>query len=279
MRKVWHARINRLVRRASIQRDDFLRAMAWYTSGQYYFKRYLPEFLCSHKWCFIIGCNNSGTTILQELLEGTLGVSALPFEGQRYTQVLRRAERRGHERVWSEYLEDLRMPSDSVEQLPRLVHDWMRELSLPIHEVIIEKTTANAARIPWLSKAFPKSYFIGLIRNGYAVSEGIMRKGNKDSRRSARHWNMVNKIMLQDAMSVENFMEVRYEDIVTNPDIVLQKISSFLGCNPKQEFVNIKRNSVLCDMNMESISRLNKEDIKIINIEAEEMLHRLCYEH
>lgn len=145
----------------------------------------------------------------------------MPHEGQRYTRALARAARRGHERVWSEFLDDLRMSTkDDLSRAPCLLHDWMREFSVPIRETIVEKTTANAVRMPWLQKVFHRSCFIALVRNGYAVTEGIRRKGLKSVERGARHWNVVNKIMMEDAQDINNFLLLHYEDLVNKPNDV-----------------------------------------------------------
>jgi hypothetical protein len=74
-------------------------------------------------------------------------------EGQRYTRALR--------------------------PVPRLLFDWLEALGTPLSPRILEKTTANAVRMRWLHQAFPRSAFIGVVRNGYAVAEGIRRKGTR----------------------------------------------------------------------------------------------------
>ncbi len=65
-----------------------------------------------------------------------------------------------------------------------------------------------------LSKELAPEMALRLVRNGYAVAEGIHRKGGKCYDRGARHWNFVNKLMLAHAVNIEQFMLVRYEDIM-----------------------------------------------------------------
>lgn len=267
-------------------RADFGRLVSWHAAGgSNFFRRYSNEIIQSHKWCFIVGCNNSGTSLLQTLLEQTGHVSTFASEGQFYTRTLARAERRGKERVWTEYLADLEMQrSESLDRLPRLVHDWMREFDVPIKTIILEKTPANAVRMEWLQKAFPRSYFIGLVRNGYAVAEGIRRKGFKSLDRGARHWALVNEIMLQRANNVERFLEIRYEDLVNNYAESLDRLMGFIDIS---QSVNGKHNvseitiredhRVLKDFNAESIARLDEKDKQIIYRNAETMLRHFGY--
>ncbi len=288
--EIWQDRVKRLFRRASLQVSDLHRFLDWYIlGGQRFFERYTQELLDSHKWYFIVACNNSGTSLLQSMLENTGQVSTMLHEGQRYTKTLVRATKKGHERVWSEYLGELRKTTeDSSDCVSRLVHDWMGELDLPIKKIIVEKTTANAVRMLWLQEAFPNSYFIGLVRNGYAVTEGIQRKGNKSIERGAKHWNMVNKIMLQDAIHIKNYFQLRYEDLVNNSDQTVKKLADFVGIDHENikksmredygfQTIFGERDQKVINMNTKSISRLKPEDIEIIYTHAAEMLDYYRY--
>ncbi len=288
---VWRERATRLKAMLALNIRDMARHFDWYLGGgKRFFERYSPQMIFSHKWCFIVGCNNSGTSLLQGILERSGQVSTMPHEGQRYTRVLTRAARRGHERVWTEFLDDLRMTTeDDLSRAPRLLHDWMRELSTPIQETIVEKTTANAVRMLWLQKAFPHSYFIGLVRNGYAVTEGIRRKGLKSVERGACHWNMVNKIMVKDAQNINNFLLLRYEDLVNKPNDVARQLGGFLELEPDGlqnaligmfSFSTVlgKGGQPIRNFNSESVKKLNSDDIRKIYHEACEMLNYFGYD-
>lgn len=282
---LWRDRAIRFQGRFSQRTLIAKKDVRWYFGGgKRFFERYSPEILSAHKWCFVVGCNNSGTSLLQSIFERSGQVSTMPHEGQRYTRVLMRAARRGHERVWTEFLDELRMSDlDGDLQVPRLLHDWMEEYSMPLREILVEKTTANAVRMLWLQKVFPRSHFIGLIRNGYAVTEGIRRKGHKPIRRGARHWNRVNKIMMEDARSIEHFLLVRYEDLVSRTDAVARELEKFLGIVPGG--LNVVPNQTFSfdtvlgsseqpirDLNSESLKRLTPQDMEAIREEASEML-------
>ena len=279
----WRQRLLRIQTRADHKFSDLGRSFDWHAGGgRLFFKRYYNEIIAGHKWCFIVGCNNSGTTLLQDLLGKTLPVSIQPHEGQRYTNALRKAHKRGFERVWTEFIDELQMSyDDSTACIPRLLHDWLREYETPMEHILIEKTTANAVRMPWLQKAFPNSYFIGLVRNGYAVTEGILRKGQKSIDRGARHWNTVNKIMLDDALHIQRFLKISYEEMTAQPYACLQRITEFLDLEKNNLVPFVSATPILDDvrnMNAESIGRLNVNDMNIVRREAKEMLNHLGYE-
>ncbi len=283
--KFWRQRYYWVYMRTMLQASDWHRAIDWhFLGGQRFFNRYLQELLESHQWFFIVACNNSGTSLLQDMLGSTGQVSTLPHEGQRYTSTLVRATKKGYERVWSEYLADLRMTEKSPKRVvSRLVHDWMQEMQQPIKKIIIEKTTANAVRMLWLQEVFPNSYFIGLVRNGYAVTEGIQRKGHKSVERGAKHWNEVNKIMVGDSQKIKNYFQLYYEDLVGNSEQKMKDLADFVGVDYEKLKSSMRKDygfdtirgyqqQKVINLNSESISRLKPEDIKTIYSCASEML-------
>lgn len=261
--------------------------LAW-VRGRAEFREGMPQILGRHQWIFIVGCNNSGTTLIHDVLAASGHFSYMAHEGHRYTDVLRRAGRVGHERVWTEYLADLRLDGTAaIDQRDRLVFDWIYELPSPAKEKILEKTTVNAVRMLWLQRAFPNSAFIGVVRNGYAVAEGIKRKGKKSVERGASHWARVNAIMAEDAGKVDRFLLVRYEDFVGMPEATLGRLATFLSI-PEHDlcegFDHINRsptassNVAIQDMNARSIERLSPAELVTIRQCAEPQLSLYGYE-
>ncbi|MGA7801910.1 MAG: sulfotransferase [Gammaproteobacteria bacterium] len=289
-KSIWVERLHRRQRRLRIAWGDVRRALGWHIGGgRQFFERYFDEMRTAHRWCFIVGCNNSGTSLLQRILENTGQVSTLPYEGQLYTTVLERAMRRGHERVFMEYASALaRTPEESVAVAPRLLHDWMRDLKLPIKDVILEKSPHNVLRMAWLDKVFPRCQFLCLVRNGFAVSEGIMRKGHKSAERSARHWAQVNRVMLKESVGVKSAMVLRYEDLVDSPEDTARRLANFLNLdhsaiyaamNNQYSIDTIHKQGVqpIQNTNDKTIARLSVDDIKTIEREAGEMLAHFSY--
>lgn len=271
------ARVSRRSRQFELVAGWLRRDFAWYLSGRSYYAKHLAETLNARKWLFLVGCNNSGTTILHDLLVSSGKFTAMPHEGQRYTRQLVLAERRGFERVWTEYVADLRMTeADSTAILPRLVHDWLFDATPKDRDMVIEKTTANAVRMRWLQKAIPNSYFIGVVRDGFAVAEGIRRKGNKDIARAARHWMKVNEMMQSDSPFIRNFLQLHYEDIVDTPHVALARVARFLG-QPAEFPIESSAFDNLVNMNENSFARLTKDDRAVVLAEAGPMLRALGY--
>lgn len=214
---------------------------------------------------------------MHDSLAATGLFSAMPHEGQEYTRAIAIAERRGFERVWTEYLDDLRMTeADGFSCVPRLLHDWHYTLTPPLKPIVLEKTTANAARMRWLQAWCPSCSFIGMVRNGFAVTEGIMRKGHKDAKRGAKHWNAVNTLMLDDSKQVRRFLPLSYEDLVDAPSESLERIGEFLGLGAGVLSDAVDTSSFK-NMNEWSLNRLDKDQMRLIDREAEPMLRLYGY--
>ncbi|MBU0481313.1 MAG: sulfotransferase [Proteobacteria bacterium] len=276
MNKVANLRF-RLLRQADIYTEDTRRWWQWHIAGgKHYYTEHYREILSGHKWVFIVGCNNSGTTLLQKALEKCGLVSTMKYEGQRHTRTLPRAYRYGFDRIWSEYADDLLLPQTGTAVLiPRLLHDWMNALPKPPKRIIVEKTPANVLRMDFLNHHFPQAYFIGLVRNGYAVCEGIKRKSGHSVERAARHWRRAGEALEENRQKVKNYLEIRYEDLADNMPGCAARLGEFLEVDAEAiaevEHKTFSLATVtgcatqsLRNLNRESIDRLTRDEIDTI---------------
>lgn len=258
--------------------------------GKKYYQKETQKIIHNHRWCFIVGCNNSGTSLLHSMLKNTGQVSTHDREGQFYTNVLTRGRRRGYERVWTEFISEVAMnKTHSASCVPRLLHDWMLSIQQPMKDLFVDKTTLNAVRMRWLQENFPNSYFIGVVRNGFAVVEGIKRKGKKDVIRGAKHWNLVNKIMIDDSKKINRFLLVKYEQLVGEQKSTAKRIANFLGME-KETLMNTldakfkfetlagKNPQKIRNFNQSSIDLLSEEELEIVRSTAAEMIELFEYE-
>ncbi len=91
----------------------------------------------------------------------------------------------------------------------------------PIHGLIMHK----------IAHAFPEAHFIHIIRDGrdVAVSYRDMWFGpGKDAKTAAKFWLWRIREMRQQAQFLPHYMEVRYEQLVTEPETVLRTIGEFI---------------------------------------------------
>lgn len=241
-----------------------------------------------YQWIFILGCNNSGTTLLTRMLEAHPAVSGVPRGGRGATVVLLPPRRAEVIRLWTEKIELFRLTeADRHLDDLRLKYDWISAVRLSPRPFILEKAPPDMICARWFQAVFPNARFIGLVRNGYAVAEGMNRREGYGLERCARHWGTANRIMMNDAEHLEHFMLVRYEELVQDARAVMRRVCKFLDLdsNPIQAIIdkewqvhNMDNAAAhIQDFNLKSFERLQERDLAIINHGAGEMLERLGY--
>jgi len=196
------------------------------------------------KWVFIVGCYNSGTSLLKKILSVHSQISSFDGEGVFFTNELITPEELGWSRMWCQVLDKVRLTeNDDYINAEEVKKDW----SLIFNNrktVYLEKSIVNSARMLWLQKNFENSYFIFMVRNGYAVAEGIRRKApigrwgiqqikyKKDSypiELCAKQWVVNNQLIEKDSEKINFFKKIYYEDFCKNPHKIIRDIYEFLS--------------------------------------------------
>jgi len=248
------------------------------------------------KWLFLVGCFNSGTTILQNILASHPDISGLPREGVRFTDVLSNLEENGHHMIWDKQFNNYLNPIESDEAaLAAIKKDWGLFWNAG-SSVFLDKSVANTARINWLNRVFPNACFIGIHRNGYCVTEGLRRRAKppqwyKDRQGSqqysyetiANQWVLSNELMLNDFKNMPNSLIIRFEDLVANPLQVTQSCIEFLQLDT--EMVSQTGNTLhvyekqfeIRNPNPESLERLGQSGRMESKPILEKMMYRLGY--
>jgi len=256
-----------------------------YNRGRFAWTGRFGQICQPKKWVFIVGCYNSGTTLLHNVLAALPNVAQLPREGQYCTDQLLVPSTAGLVRSWALHPElfTLDAAAKSPPDIDRLQRHWCSMMSPPGAGIYLEKSIPNAARIPWLNARFPNASFIAIVRNGYVVAEGIRRKADRSLAQGARQWAVSNDIMLQDLKSVERAHVITYEDFTESPEQVMGTLLSFLELPASQNMMQGKEwtihgvQSSIKNMNQASLQRLSTGDKKIIEGEAGELLDHLGY--
>jgi len=237
------------------------------------------------KWVFIVGCYNSGTTLLHQLVGRHPQVGSMPLEGRRFTDELPLAKDHGLQRLWA--LEPERFHLDEkgggAIDADKIKRQWAFMYNDATRPVLVEKSVINAARTRWLQQHFENSHFIVLMRNGYAVAEGIRRKAGQPIDKAILQWKNSYELLLADMDGLDHALYLTYEELVATPGAVMDRIAAFLGIEPfpdgttqGQFNVHGARNPIT-DMNRQSIHTLSGPDIAIINRLAGDMLQRSGY--
>lgn len=242
-------------------------------------------------WVFLVGCYNSGTTLLAELLGQHPSISTLPTEGHFITDQFVKDYDIGLPRMWV-YREDIFCMTemdDSADPI-RLKKEWAMRFDLS-RPVLLEKSPPNSAKTRWLQQNFENAHFIGIVRNPYAVSEGISRKAEPKHlvngwpiEMSAYQWKRSNELLKEDSNYLERFVWVKYEDLVEDTKGTLDQLAHFLGLpsfyviESNKSWKIHERDEDIKNMNHISIKRLSRNEIDIINQVAGDTIESFGYE-
>ncbi len=161
--------------------------------------------------------------------------------------------------------------------------------------IIVEKSVADITRLEFLAAHFEPAYFIHIVRNGYAVSEGIMRRSNP--RRWGRHefgdsypaglcadqWQRSYERFRESRDGLKNVLELTYESFTEHPAGALSAVAEFLEIDAfdpsllAQEWSFREITSKITNMNARSIERLSISEKKAIDAAAGALLSELGY--
>lgn len=220
----------RLKKRRQVLRELRLTQRGWYD----------PSARSEHPAIFIGGCGRSGTTLLREMLNRHPAIACgpetsifgLPFDVQNQSV------------AWSvpkDELDSLASESENIVEYAESFFD--RYLLRPYGKPRwADKTPNNVRVLPKLLTWFPRGKFIHLIRDGRDVVcslrhhprerivDGRLVPVKRDNPigQCATRW-------LKDTSAGfafrghPRYLEVRYEELVMNPEHTLQQICSFVG--------------------------------------------------
>lgn len=239
-------------------------------------------------WLFILGVNNSGTTLFARILESHPDILALPHEGQLLTEALPRPDYENVVRLWTKKMEKFRLTEANDGASARAAQaDWMK-LYPAGPGLRLEKSPPNTIRSLWLQKYFPDTMFIALTRHPYAVCEGIRRRMGCTLEEAASHWNTANTILLEDIPKLEKCILMKYEELMSNPDMALVNIARFLGIKDafdRQTISELESHSIdgqtrgLTNMNQKSFDRLTNDERLLIDHICSKTMDSLGYTH
>lgn len=243
------------------------------------------------KWIFIVGCYNSGTTLLERILRQHPAIAGLPDEGQFLTSALITPKSVGLPRLWAEKEELFRFnPNEKRVEAHQVKYDWERQLDKPTAPFAVEKSPTNTARTLWLQNHFEGAYFIHIVRNGYAVALGIHNKVLAIGKtfpdllhKAANQWARSLEIMQEDAPRLKHFLEIRYEDLSEHPTQIVEQLCRFLNIAPIQPDLLMQvykiheLQSPIVNQNIARLQSMTPEQSAIIYARAGKLLDKYGY--
>lgn len=197
---------------------------------------------------FIVGCQRSGTTMLGSLLGGEVHSIAIPEaqfvadlapargdEAVDLGGVIDAIEQHYRYKIWNFDLGGKRPQGSGpyAEAIRWLVRQYGAAEGKPDPRRWIDHQPGHVREIMELRAHFPALKAVHVVRDGRAIAASVMplNWGPNAIQSAANYWTqrVAMGMALREYLGAENFMQVRYEDLVADPDAELAKICGFLG--------------------------------------------------
>ena len=240
---------------------------------------------------FVVAPNNSGSTFLSNALATCLAVWSLPEEGQTIPGYVGPVTTRGPDlAIWAAERRNRRLFADPQR------HDWPRTRKAwyfhararsPEASVFVVKSSQQVLQVDQLAKHFRNAKFLFMVRDPYAMCEGICRnhrrrfgrqaqppaqaKGRSLEERAAAH---ALNCLIEQRRNIEacgdHGVFFTYEAMCAAPEQAAQKIRSLA---PELADLNLRRRlpvkgryfEMLKDMNARQIASLTAEQASVFS--------------
>jgi len=231
------------------------------------FNRYPLNGELSSQPFFIIGAARSGNTLLRAILAAHETV-IIPPESYALGNIAR-VWQRNNFLEWSELVRlvigafeshdefytwgiDLKNIYRKLDRVP----ESNRSLAIVIAEVFAayrdihapgatlwgDKTPLNSEYLPWIRATFPGARYVHIIRDGRDAVDSMLRAGLQDGNfnRCCLEWRIrvENNLALGQKLPADQYMELRYEHLVTHPADEVARVCDFLGIKFSEEMLN-----------------------------------------
>ena len=105
-----------------------------------------------------------------------------------------------------------------------------------------DKSPSYLAHLPLLRSTFPGARFIHIIRDVRDYCLSMKQAFGKSTTRAAQRWrDRIEQARQQAAAFSEDYTEVRYEDLITEPEPHLRRLCDFLGQPFEAEMLTLSR--------------------------------------
>ncbi|MCP4111797.1 MAG: sulfotransferase [Desulfobacteraceae bacterium] len=150
-----------------------------------------------------------------------------------------------------------------------------------------DKTPEYIHDLPILKELFPDAQFIHVVRDGrdVALSSFRMPFGEKNIYKAALDWkaSILAARHFAKTVSEDQYTELRYEDVLTNPTGEFSKIIRFLGIkDDDNQLINFISDSIENDLNLGNFEKwkyqLTKDEIYLFERIAGDLLDEYGYD-
>lgn len=219
---------------------------------------------------FIVGCGRSGNTLLRRIMTTKTGV-VIPPETYVLGKIIR-LHKAYKNLKWYNYVNLVISTIEYHNQFYTFEINSLKELALELKDLSKDKrslahilnrfycfyaekkgleikywgdkTPMNAMSVYEIKEVFPNAKFVHLIRDGIDVSYSYMNSGLMEYTAAALKWKRVVKFVQNfGKKNPENYLEIRYEGLVTKPDEIVRRVCGFLDIEYNEKMLYIENDA------------------------------------
>ena len=209
----------------------------------------------NHKFLFILSPPYSGSTLLTQIISTSKKTSCNNYIATMEGQLL----------------PELRNHIFNKDRWDKSKNVWLKYWDQS-KTILVDKPTTNIMRFDEIKKEFNNTYAICLVRNPYAVVEGIIRRNSKPIEFAIEFVIKTLRYQKYNIENNKNLIWIKYSELCDNQDLVNKKINTILPEIDDLDFNkffsahNFKNQPLkITNLNDEKISKLKKGDILKIN--------------
>lgn len=212
--------------------------------------------------CFVIGSPRSGSTLLMRILNATSAIYSRPephlLPALAHLGFWNTVDKAPYDQLQAQdgtrdFVSDLPGGEqdywDACRAYMDILYGRMLSTSEGKEQYFLDKTPANALVLPFMEKVYPDAKYIVLTRHPAAIFASYANSFFDGDFESALNFN---PIISRYIPAMANFLRstetphlhVRYEDLVSDPESTLKRISTFLEIPFEPEAVNYKKADV-----------------------------------
>lgn len=196
----------------------------------------------------VTGCYNSGTTLLERILQGHPSLSGIPtaVEGDVMIREFKKAEDFGWRRMWHRCEEQVRRTGCKPEIARSVLRQWRWWIDPQLG--FVEKSVCDMLRIDFLRQSFPAInipvQFVMIVRHPLPVVEGLLRRaapmpavaaqfenGLYPPEMALAQWKASARVTVSE-MDRPDVHVIRYEDLCEEPLATLRGLLETVGLDP-----------------------------------------------
>jgi hypothetical protein len=197
---------------------------------------------------FVVGVGRSGTTLLRLMLDAHPQLT-IPPETHFAPELIRAAAKRRaspeglteivvSQRQWGDFRLDESELRARFASLGRIQPAAALRTFYELYAERVgkprwgDKTPIYVEHMREISKALPEARFVHLIRDGRDVALSRIRRALDDPPpvdRIARNWSRRIGAARKQARKLDHYLELRYEDLVTDTEPTLRRVCEFVG--------------------------------------------------